>query len=60
VLSPGPGATPTLRLPDSAEATVIAADLSNLPLGQTAVDPRTGRTYGREPNPDDPHGDAED
>jgi amino acid transporter len=47
VLAPGPG-SPTLRLPDSAESTVIAADLSNLPLGEVAVDPSTGRTYGRE------------
>lgn len=47
VLAPGPGA-PTLRLPDSAESTVIAADLSNLPPGKVAVDPSTGRTYGRE------------
>ena len=37
-----------LRLPDSAESTVIAADLSNLPPGQVAEDPRTGKTYGRE------------
>jgi amino acid transporter len=29
------------RLPDSQEATVIAPDLSNLPPGQHAVDPRT-------------------
>ncbi|MEP7088685.1 MAG: APC family permease [Nocardioidaceae bacterium] len=48
VLAPGPGA-PTLRLPDSAESTVIAADLSNLPPGQTALDPRTGETYGGRP-----------
>ena len=33
-------AGPHLRLPDSAESTVIAADLSNLPPGQRAVDPR--------------------
>jgi hypothetical protein len=51
VLAPGPG-SPTLRLPDSAESTVIAADLSNLPPGQVAVDPGTGRTYGRQPDDD--------
>lgn len=39
-----PGAKP-LTLPDSREATVIAPDLSNLPPGQQAVDPATGRTY---------------
>jgi amino acid transporter len=38
-----------LRLPDSAESTVIAADLSNLPPGRAAVDPSTGERYGREP-----------
>ena len=37
-----------LRLPDSAESTVIAADLSNLPPGQVAEDPRTGKTYSRD------------
>jgi hypothetical protein len=31
-----------LQLPDSAEGTVIAPDLSNLPPGATAVDLRTG------------------
>ncbi len=43
-----------LRLPDSAESTVIAADLSNLPPGQVAVDPRTGELHSREPDPDAP------
>jgi amino acid transporter len=42
-----------LRLPDSAESTVIAADLSNLPPGQDAVDPATGKRYGREPDPEE-------
>ncbi len=37
-----------LRLPDSEESIVIASDLSNLPPGQLAEDPRTGKTYGRE------------
>jgi len=42
----GGGGVPTgLRLPDSAESTVIAPDLSNLPPGQTAIDPRTGERY---------------
>jgi amino acid transporter len=42
----GGGGRPTgLRLPDSTERTVIAPDLSNLPPGQTAVDPRTGERY---------------
>ena len=42
----GGGGLPTgLRLPDSAESTVIAPDLSNLPPGQTAIDPRTGERY---------------
>jgi amino acid transporter len=41
-----------IRLPDSEESTVIAPDLSNLPLGQVAEDPKTGRTYSREPDPD--------
>jgi amino acid transporter len=37
-----------LRLPDSREATVIAPDLSNLPPGQAAVDPVTGRRFERD------------
>jgi amino acid transporter len=53
VLGSGPGA-PALRLPDSVESTVIAADLSNLPPGQTAVDPRTGRTYAAGDDRPDP------
>jgi hypothetical protein len=36
-----------VRLPDSAERTVIAPDLSNLPEGGEAVDPRTGERYRR-------------
>ena len=31
---------------------MIAADLSNLPPGQTALDPRTGQTYDNEPEAD--------
>jgi hypothetical protein len=42
----GGGARPVgLRLPDSTERTVIAPDLSNLPPGQTAIDPRTGERF---------------
>ena len=37
-------------LPGSGEqATVIAQDLSNLPAGQVAVDPETGRRFRRDP-----------
>ena len=43
-----------MRLPDSAESTVIAADLSNLPPGQVAEDPRTGTTYRREDSDEEP------
>lgn len=38
-----------VRLPDSNERTVIAPDLSNLPPGQSAVDPRTGEKFDRGP-----------
>jgi amino acid transporter len=41
-----------MRLPDSAESTVIAADLSNLPPGALAEDPRTGKTYSRDDDED--------
>ena len=41
-------AQPAVRLPDStAGATVIAADLSNLPAGMEAVDPSTGQRFWR-------------
>jgi amino acid transporter len=41
-------ATPTFGLPDSGEEpTVIAADLSNLPPGETAVNPETGEEFTR-------------
>jgi hypothetical protein len=47
----GGGGLPTgVRLPDSREATVIAPDLSNLPPGRTAIDPKTGERFG---GPDD-------
>ena len=42
-----PGADP-ITLPDSREATVIAPDLSNLPPGQSAIDPETGQIYRRD------------
>jgi hypothetical protein len=39
-------ATPTFGLPDSGEeATVVAADLSNLPPGGTALNPETGEEF---------------
>lgn len=51
----GGGGVPTgFRLPDSAESTVIAPDLSNLPPGQTAVDPRTGERYEKGSDEDPP------
>ena len=38
----------TLRLPDSGDmSTVIADDLSNLPPGQTAINPATGQRFSR-------------
>ena len=51
----GGGDMPTsLRLPDSAETTVIASDLSNLPPGQTAIDPRTGERYVKGADDEEP------
>jgi amino acid transporter len=42
-------AVPHFGLPDSGDMpTVIAGDLSNLPPGERAVDPQTGREFGRE------------
>ena len=44
----GGGDMPTgVRLPDSNERTLIAPDLSNLPEGRSAVDPRTGERFDR-------------
>jgi amino acid transporter len=56
VLIGGGGKPVGVRLPDSAEQTVIAPDLSNLPPGQTAIDPSTGERFtkgedDREPPP---------
>jgi amino acid transporter len=46
VLAPGAGFVPTFGLPDSGRMPeVIAPDLSNLPEGQTAIDPLTGKEY---------------
>ena len=47
VLVGGDDVAPSLRLPDSREQTVIAPDLSNLPPGQSAVDPTTGERVTR-------------
>ena len=43
-----------LRLPDAGESTVIAPDLSNLPPGQTAVDPSTGERFGKDADDEEP------
>jgi amino acid transporter len=47
VLIGGGGMPAGVRLPDSRERTVIAPDLSNLPPGQTAIDPATGERIQR-------------
>jgi amino acid transporter len=47
VLVGGGGKPAGLRLPDSVEQTVIASDLSNLPPGETAIDPRTGKRFAK-------------
>jgi amino acid transporter len=47
-----------LRLPDSVERTVIAPDLSNLPPGQVAIDPRTGERFEKPEDGDPPAGGA--
>lgn len=48
VLVPATGVEPTLGLPDSGDMpTVIAPDLSNLPPGETAVNPETGEEFTR-------------
>jgi amino acid transporter len=39
------GAPTVGRLPDSREDTIVAPDLSNLPPGETALDPETGTEY---------------
>jgi amino acid transporter len=46
VLEPATAVEPTLGLPDSGDMpTVIAPDLSNLPPGETAVNPETGEEF---------------
>jgi amino acid transporter len=46
VLVPATGVEPTLGLPDSGDVpTVIAPDLSNLPPGETAMNPETGEEF---------------
>jgi amino acid transporter len=53
VLVGGGGMPLGVRLPDSRERTVIAPDLSNLPPGQSAIDPATGEVVR---GPDDQPG----
>jgi hypothetical protein len=46
LLEPAVGSVARFGLPDSGDMpTVIAADLSNLPAGGTAVDPATGEEF---------------
>jgi hypothetical protein len=46
VLEPAGAAVASLGLPDSGDMpTVIAPDLSNLPPGETAIDPETGEEF---------------
>ncbi len=48
ILVPAVAVEPTLGLPDSGDMpTVIAPDLSNLPPGETAVNPETGEEFTR-------------
>ena len=52
VLVPAVGVEPTLGLPDSGDMpTVIAPDLSNLPPGETAINPETGEEFTRNREP---------
>ncbi len=49
VLEPATATVPTFGLPDSGDMpTVIAPDLSNLPPGETAVDPETGKEFTKD------------
>jgi hypothetical protein len=46
VLEPAVATTPHFRLPDSGDMpAVIAQDLSNLPPGETALDPESGEEF---------------
>lgn len=48
ILEPATAVEPTLGLPDSGDMpTVIAPDLSNLPPGETAINPETGEEFTR-------------
>jgi amino acid transporter len=50
VLVPATGVEPMFGLPDSGDMpTVIAPDLSNLPSGETAVNPETGEEFTKGP-----------
>lgn len=52
VLLPATGVEATLGLPDSGEQpTVIAPDLSNLPPGETALNPETGEEFTKGEQP---------
>jgi amino acid transporter len=53
VLVGGGGRPEGVRLPDTEERTVIAPDLSNLPPGQEALDPTTGK-HVRRPEDEEP------
>jgi hypothetical protein len=49
VLEPATATVPKFGLPDSGDMpTVIAPDLSNLPPGETAVDPETGKEFTKD------------
>ncbi|MGZ7021648.1 MAG: APC family permease [Ilumatobacteraceae bacterium] len=49
VLEPATATVPTFGLPDSGDMpTVIAPDLSNLPPGETALDPETGKEFTKD------------
>jgi len=50
VLVPATGVEPMFGLPDSGDMpTVIAPDLSNLPSGETALNPETGEEFTKGP-----------
>jgi len=50
VLEPATAVVPHFGLPDSGDMpTVIAPDLSNLPSGETAVNPETGEEFTKGP-----------
>ena len=52
VLTPATAVEPMFGLPDSGDMpTVIAPDLSNLPPGETAVNPETGEEFTKTPQP---------